>query len=320
MAVLETCEIWRGRTGNWDQEGKRSFVRRFRVHTSSQFDGALTVMMASGLPLLGSVYADANGTVIDAGSRLKNFKPSQSEDDPRVWEIDANYDSETEKNEQDSQQPGESGGGGDNGNPLDDLPEWTLDFEEGMRVVEEWYETVVGVDPVLKPVCNSAGDAFDPPIEIPESYPVLTYKRNEGPQSITRVINYQNAVNSDFLQFVDLTLSPGTVRVRGINIVGPKRRNDVLYNEVTYQFVLKRDKWNPLRILDQGLRFRDGNDLKDVLIEDEDGNRRPVSAPVLLDGAGGVLAPNPFNQELIAQYIEVRPYKSLPFSVLGIFS
>jgi len=322
MAVINVCELWRGRTGSWGEDGKRSWVRIFRVKTDSIYTGSLSVLVASGgqLPRIGDPYQEAEGLATDLGARCRSLTPNQT-DDPWTWEVVANYDNEApDPTTQENQQPGEDNGGDDGGDsggegggeggegPGDPTlvpAEFTFTWEQGTRVLE-----LVDPNGNAVPVVNSANQTFDPPVEIPYSHPVIICSAAQRNASLAWTLLYQDAVNSDRLQIRDLTIEPGQAKVRGISIA-EKHTNGITYDQVTIELELNFDYWNPLKILDQGFYFLDGADWSPCV----DVNGDPLSQPALLDGNGGQLAAN--GQPV---FIDIDAFRALPFKVFGIFT
>jgi hypothetical protein len=96
-----------------------------------------------------------------------------------------------------------------------------------------------------------------------------------------------------------------------IEISELKIEGDYQYFEFSYTIERRREKWIPLKVLDQGLRYKSGSDRKHIM--DQSSPPRPVSSPRLLDGAGAVLSdPTPDN----AKYQDFTVYYARNFSVL----
>ena len=131
---------------------------------------------------------------------------------------------------------------------------------------------------------NSAGDWFDPPLVRDDSRPVLTIVRNEADFDPEIADSYRDTVNDDYF------FGAAAGRVKCVSITGKQLFSaDVLpggfYWVVTYTFQFNRDGWaSPL--LDQGFRRLVSGSRRAILVDGQ-----PASAPVLLDGSGGVLTP-----------------------------
>jgi hypothetical protein len=278
-----------GASGRETDKGQSEHTRQFRVVTTAATVGDLDVIAAPGIPRRGDVYATGDST--DLGSIVKEISAEQDSDNPRVWIVRVEYGPPANEREQD-QEP----------NPLLRPAVLSWGFAKSSRVA--WR------DSKGKPVVNSAGEFFDPPVECDDSRPVLTISRNERSFNPALAISYQDSVNADsFLGF-----RPGVVKVAGISATN-QVENNFFYWAVHYEFEFRREGWTT-EILDQGRnRLVDG---KLVPIYQRDKNGQPidnliVAVPVKLNGEGGELVNS--NPE-IAHYVPYFFYKSLPFSAL----
>ena len=110
----------RGGSMSYDVGAKRivrSYTRTFFVATSDPNDSAPTVICASGLPPIGTVYETENE--LDIGCFLMSIDPEQEPDDPTHWRVTLGYSSQVPV-----QQVGSNDGGNKSqdklpGNPLD---------------------------------------------------------------------------------------------------------------------------------------------------------------------------------------------------------
>lgn len=254
MSILSVREIWSGRQGGEAEKGERTYQRTFRVFTDDTLDGPIQVRTALGIPRVGDPYITA--TEFDAGSRCQNVEGAQS-DDPNVWQVTATYSSKKEDPEKDKD------------DPLDRAAEIEWSSEKVSRVMDR--------DLTGKAVVNSAGEKFDPPIEVEESLPLVTITRNEDSYNYSLGLQYQDAVNSDpFFGF-----DPGQAKIKEIR-ARSQFENDQYTWKVTYAIVFKREGWQT-EVLDQGY-WSVNEDGDKVLIKDVD--NKPLSAPALLDGNG----------------------------------
>lgn len=283
-SILSVNEIADGRDSSYDATtNDRTYTRVFRVITDSPMVGALAVRTADGLPRRGSIYA--TDTEVDLSARVKSIDPSQDSDNAKIWLVRVEYDSRVEDEPE---------------NPLERPPEISWGFAQFQRIA---WRDVDG-----KAIVNSAGEYFDPPIEIDDSRPVLSIVRNEASFNPSLAIEYQDAVNSDsFMGF-----SAGQAKVSNIT-ARSVREGDYQYWQVAYEFHFRRDGW-AVRPLDQG-RYSTGR----VRIPeiDEDGNEIPdshVIDPVPLDGNGQPIDnPGPDN----CVFLEFHAYKRRAFSAFN---
>ncbi|GAF73804.1 unnamed protein product, partial [marine sediment metagenome] len=170
--------------------------------------------------------------------------------------------------------------------PLNEDPEITWSFAVSNEPVDR--------DIDGKPLVNSAGESFDPPITKDANDIVLHIVRNEAGFNSIVADNYKGAVNGDMF----FGFGPG--RVKCININGVKTRAAALtFWQVTYEFQFRRWQGIPntpnvgwiRRILDEGFREKTGvEDGKAVYAVITDASDNKLSQPVLLDGNGKILA------------------------------
>jgi hypothetical protein len=278
MAVTNVNEIWEGRRGSQDDAYVVEFVRVFRVFTNSMSDGSLAVRTAvdpvSGLtiPALYTSYSGANEVYI--GSTVQKVESLQDSGNPFAWTVTVTYSTLTKDPFL------------NNPNPLQRLPEISWSLANFSRAID--------VDLLGVPIVNSAGQRFDPPIEVDDSRQVLTYIRNESTYDPHVAKTYINAINTDtFLGF-----EPYAALIKNIGAVRSFENNVVFYR-VTYEIHFRsgdlvdipglgqvEDLWYPLYLLDHGPEYIDANGLLKKVV---DANQFPLNdAP--LNGSGG-LAP-----------------------------
>lgn len=152
------------------------------------------------------------------------------------------------------------------------------------------------------PITTSAGEYFDPPIEVDLPLMQIVITRNERQARLGFLNRFVGAVNSKTW----LGLEAGTVKCTDIN-VSSQYRKGVFYAKVKYQFLVKAierttrndegqlvewiDKWQPMRVIDQGFWYIDKTKVPGSIergpfhnVDSKTGN--PLSRPVPLDGNG----------------------------------
>lgn len=155
-----------------------------------------------------------------------------------------------------------------------------------------------------KSIANSAGQAFDPPIQETFHDKILKIERNEGTFDYERASAYEGSINSDtFWGF-----AAGKVLCRAMK-ADPRRVAALAYYTVNYEFVIREDGWKR-RIKDQGLATKN-DDGELVIAKDVDDNT--MTEPILLDGSGKALAAG-----ADAKWIEFETKTKKPFSILGL--
>ena len=234
---------------------------------------AIIARQAPGIPRVGQRHP-ADPTAI---CRSVDPKPIS----PAFWRVTASYYSPA----------GGTGKDGEPLNPLDQPPEIHWGFEQIVQQVD--------TDIDGKAIVNSAGEAFDPPPEMPFRRPVLSVTRNERkfPGALARAYaGGRGAVNSGTFY----GWPPKTALCR--NISGDDQRaGDVIYSRVTYEIAFDGDGWQP-KYLDVGFNEVEDGELKRIMTDDEP--PVPVSSPAALSG-GKAKAPG-------ATVDRVGPFKLHP--------
>ena len=232
------------------------------------------------------------------GHYCRSVKVRQASGAPRQWTIDAEYSSAPTRD-------------GDNEeNPL--LRPAKITWRTNQ------YRQAIDKDITGKAILNSAGDYFDPPIEVDRSRWTASVSKNVATVP-SYLLDYADAINNNSFSISGLSVEQYTAKVQDISISELKIEGDVLYYEFSYSLEFRREKWQPFSILDQGLREKTetteaGQTVKGLRqIMDKGKPPRPVSSPVLLDGAGKVLA-DPTPQR--AKFIDFTVYYARSFSVL----
>lgn len=283
MAILSVDEAWRGKSWSDRLDGSREYERVFNVLSDDPNESAATVRTASGLPLPGAVYPDdAAAYVIDRSAR-------QPDESTLLWEVTVTYAFQVEEPE----------------DPLDMNP--VIRWESGL------YTRAIHRDKDGDAITNSAGDFFDPPsmAEFPVAQVTVTKNLTAVPSAILTIIG---AVNTDAFTIDGVSVGIGNARISAVSISEVKIEQETAFRQVTLGIELRNGGWKLAR-LDEGLRIKDGTELKDIIVKDEDGNEERASSPLPLDGAGGRLSdPTPAN----AEFREFDIHQELAFgSALG---
>lgn len=237
------------------QEEQHGWVRKFLAKTDNPADGPAVVLLWPGVPRKYSWYVDSSG-IIDTTAWCKSVEIEEG-DDPYHWIVTANYDSKL-KERPDLPEP-----------PLERPAEFSLSFEE--------QRTPLLYDLDSLPFVNSAGQAFDPPIETSRYFPVLTIKKSFASVDLFASMQVVGAINSDTF----LNAPAGTLKIKDLQL-GEKHDNGITYWEANCQIIFKSDTWY-VYVLDQGFMELDENGKLSVMT-DETG--ATYNSPRLLDGTG----------------------------------
>jgi hypothetical protein len=268
------------------------------VRTNNKLDSEVYVRnYCQSLGVLPTPYVTSHPDAPDL--LCKRLKLDQMRDHPLIWEADAEYSAQptSELDLQMQEAP----------NPL------SRDAEITWQTTQ--YQEAAIVDLDGKAFVNSAGDPFDPPVEYQRSRWVMSVTKNltNVPEWLP---DYENAVNSDTFSIEGASFEAYTLRLSGMSISPVKREKiaagiEYFYRVVSFRIEHNRDKWHPLKILDQGFRYVSGNERRPILEDNTVATSRPITTPALLDGLGTRLVnPSPTT----AKYIERKVYPLKPFN------
>lgn len=277
------------RKGSEDENGFRTYVRRWRVTAPSTDYGPRRVVQEVGVRR-GDLYEIGTFTKVVGDNGAVSYVPVED------WaERDLCYCNGIETQETDVE-------GDEDGvdwivtatygvwnpdkteSPLDEPPDLSWSFASYNRLADRAYDDEGNL---AVPIVNTAGDPFDPPTEIDDPRPVLTVVVNlPYPQgySPARAYAYRNAVNAD--EF--FSVPPGYVKA--VPPVAQRLYHPEcgFYWKVTYEFHFNPDGW--LRtILNQGTRQLNaaGDGYASILTE----TGQLATDPVPLDQDGRALGP-----------------------------
>lgn len=199
MAIEYVKELWPGRTGTDTFDKHRTYTRTFEVRTTDPADDVVTAGLTDALPRLGQSYPS------DPAAVCVSVTPTNSADDPTLWEVVASYDTEIPRPAAAEQaQPDAAGvtnGGGAAGGAAPALAppplreENPLERPPQIRLTHETTTEVCEVDWLGKPIDNSAGEPFDPPVMREVSYPVFVVTKNVDSVDFKKVELWVDGIN-----------------------------------------------------------------------------------------------------------------------------
>lgn len=259
-----------------DEDFKRTYTHDFLVETNSKDDiqgdvyvGALAAS-PDPVPSHWTQYNEWNsGTSIrDPYVYLQKVEIKRKEDGEDAWKywiITCHW--APPKPGTDSSTPPDI-------NPLNEPIRYHLEWAHFTRLVEK--------DNSGNPIINSAGDLFDPPIEIDDARPVLVAVRNMYPLQniIDLAIEYKNAVNTD--TFYGATAR--TCKVESIQSGTIQERNGQPFYAVTFRVEFNEDTWDKL-LVDRGTQ---------VLEQDATGTGYHKAWPKKRNSDGSLYEPEEF--------------------------
>lgn len=334
-ALFESVdEIFSGRSGTpFSMDGKREYVKNFRVIVKNKYIGPMAVCAAPYIPLPYSIYQSGNGLEFDLLALLVNKQAKlQNEDDWKVWIVTCTYSTVMPEGgaPTDPGDPGvpgspETGGRGAANNPELEPPDIEWDFEVVQKPLSEDLEK--------QAFLNTAKDPITPAPVFEVAYPVLSITRNQNSFDWEEARKYAFALNSDKF----LNAEPGQAQClppRGrMTFRGPLK-----YWRVSYKIRFNFDDttrenfpsepvlpvgqtykvgWHP-RFLNVGVHeliFPGPNDpprLKKRAISD---GGQITTEPQLLDRNGRRILPDA-DGKVTPYYLTFRVYPSVPFAPL----
>ncbi|OWK37884.1 hypothetical protein [Fimbriiglobus ruber] len=171
-------------------------------------------------------------------------------------------------------------------------------------------------DQAGKAVVNSAGQVFDPPIEIPShnaTCTITSYKDISGFDPIAKINTFQDSINSAAFVMVicpgaSTTFPAKTVRCTKY-ACSTHCENNAYFWEVKIELEIKLAFWNPVSVLDAGTLQIASAGLPPQPILDKNGAQ--VTSPVPLNGMG-----LPLNAGGTLQYIDFKGYQEVDFAGL----
>lgn len=276
MAVEFIGEDPSGRSAQ-NTKGARTYVRKFKLRTTSQADGPFAVGSNGSLPIIGNTHPeDANAFCISL--QVENTNPWAG------WTVTANYSDER---------------------TIDDTP---TDDAASISWGSEQFQKPAVFDLSGNLIVNSAGDPFDPPAMMDDSRRVVTVEKNLAVVP-TWILDYQDAVNSDAFTVDGVSIGIGKAKMQNVTVSPRQRRNGTTFRTVTFTIHLQRDGWL-LDILDAGFREKVSGGRRNIK---NNGDGEAPTAPVPLDGSGQPIDdPTPTN----CVFLQFAVYKTRPFSSL----
>ena len=262
---------------------KRDHNRRFIAVTSAG-EGSWTVARATGVPSLGDAHPeDSIALCTDIDAKVVGSEPN-------VWTVSCKY--------------------------TNDLPEDSIDDDDptSQRPDQSWgsddFSRFVSEDRDGNAILNTAGDRYEEPIEVVDSFPVLTVTRNRNSFNVATAYAYNNSVNSDTYRGA----APGTLRVK---ITATERwKGDAPYWETSYVFRYNPHGWQP-KVLESGLyQMWNSNKLPCTEKGAEAYDSDPVTHPVPLDVNGRQI--DPANLPGNAYYTTWNTLPELSYAALGV--
>jgi hypothetical protein len=282
-----------GRTTKIGLYLKRDHTRQFVAVTTAD-EGSYAVSTAAGIPSIGAAHPeDPVALCVDVDS-----KPHAGERDK--WIVNLKY--------------------------TNDLPEEDIDDDDptSARPKSSWgaddFSRFVSEDRDGAAIVNKAGDRYEDPIEIIDTFPTLTITKNLNSFNVSTVFAYNNSTNSDTFKGA----APGTLRVK--ITASEEWRGDAAYWATSYVFRYNPNGWQP-SILEQGLYQKIPSIYGPTIFSKvpctEKGkgasDSDKVTVPVPLDANGVQIDPDTLHDiPCPAQFTTWNVLPELPYAALGV--
>lgn len=264
------------------------YTETWGVETNAATDSSSTVLQYPGLPVIGVLYpGDARATCRRRVPQLMNFTESR-----QYWEVVVEYSTKGEDEDEDEKEE-----------PLNRPAKWSGSFQQFQAIAEK--------DRDDKPILNTAGDAFDPPLMKDDSRPVISCVKNFGSLNLNFWSSLRDVINSNSWG----VFQEKTVKVMNISWDQKFHQNTVYY-EVVFSFQINPDGWDA-EILNRGYRQIEnaGEEPKPITVSSKLGETL-LTEPALLDQAGKLVPKSNLPQG--AHYVDGKLYQKTNFSSLGI--
>lgn len=297
MSVSLIRRIGRGRRATLDAQGNRTYAIPFLVKAAAS-DGQADIIGIIGtavggvtIPQLGTTYSwdsDSDTTAKVVGHDIDQLDEDRSS---RWWSVTANYSS--------------NAGSLRTGSPTSRPARYSFGFAQFTKILEFAADSTPA-NP--KPVVNSAGLKFDPPLEVDSSRPILRVTRYIGVGTFAfwaqKAEEYQDAVNSDTF----LYWAPGKVKVTNLSIGELEDLQGAYCHPLSLEFQFNRDGWQ-LRVPNMSRKVKNPIDPNQPQVYLVDSDGVPTVDPVFITIDGKNYSPTP-------TYLDFKGYKELPFAPL----
>lgn len=274
MGVLDYREV--SNTSTISDKGERGYTRKYLVRMVNLDDRPPALWSAIPIARNSAYPTDSGAVAISASVDFVELG---------IYEVTFTYTSKPYDKGNVSGDPTQT----DQSTTTPTSRPWVVKFgsTHGTRLLTK--DVITGL-----PVVNSAGQPFDPTVEIPTSnmtISITTYKDFNTFDPIAKILTYQDAINDTATLFVvspaTTTVFPArTLRCTEYNPTS-QTENGVTYWQVDLTVEYKKDGWNPIDIVNAGTVYIDSMSKPPQPILDKTG--APISTPIPLDAAGHVL-------------------------------
>ena len=184
-------------------EIKRQFVVNVPTNEIGD-DVELNVINTAGLPSIGEAVSPLFPSVLCININATPSDSDNSGGDFLTWYVDVTYKTP------------ESTGGAGAINPLDDPIIVSFGSTQYERAVDKSYQDGDKEGEPSKPVENSIGDPFDPPLIVPKSNQYVTIQQNLATFNPDWIIDFENTTNKSKMTIVGIDVAPDQARILSI--------------------------------------------------------------------------------------------------------
>jgi len=312
MSVSSITELPQ-KSGTETIEG-REYIRKFHVFTDDITDDQYTIFSILGTEVTGvTIPKPGKEHPSDDSVTVRSVRPVQNPEKRSMWDVLVTYRT------RDVSSPGT---GEEQVLPTELPPRVSFGHRLYSRELDRAYQAGDNAGEPSKAVRNSAGDPFDPQPMHDVSHMIINIARNETMDEFSSeqtVKKYKNTLNSVAITIGGVSI--GIHEGKMVKVAGDKRWDyeGNPYYEVTYEIEVA-DETHLGYLLDRGFYQKIGdNDHRRVLESDigtvVSGKDRPVSEPVLLDGAGLILADD---DPAGPQWQQFQPLYALSWAMLDL--
>jgi len=299
MAILSVTETWAGETSSNQSDLTRTYARTFQVISDNALETVPAVGNAPGIPMLWDRHPD------DIPCYCNKVDVKRVANSRTVWSVTASYTNKVDEDDEPEE------------DPL--ARPWKLSWSSAaFQIVAERgikRETIDALGNTVEaapagdiegPIVNSAGDQFDPPIQIDSSNWTITAKKNVATVP-TWLMDYRDALNDATITIAGVEFDEHELRISAMSIGEFTIENDVGYYPFQVTITQKKETWTR-EILDQGTHeiktVNIAGTATDSRVRIVDKKGQHVTEPIRLDGSGQKLEPDtaPIEDSVFIKY------------------
>lgn len=288
MGYTYFAEVAEARKATQDNRYQKQLTRQWLVRTDSASLGAVYAASHPSLPSQWALHPE------DSLAYLTQLTSEQDQNDPLLWRVTAEYSYYTDTAGQlatgnpavDTQQAGQDPADRE-ASPLLRPRDYTVSTATRAWAIWQGWDT--GTSTFTKPIVNSAGDPFLPPVEVEKPAAIVSIGLNSATPPTVAWLNAVGSLNANSMVIGPYTVSAAQAKLTNVS-AQRVYENGAAYWRWTVNFEL-RDNWE-YKIMDAGRRelYTAPTTHKRAIIDPVSG--QAVSQPVPLS-AGKVTTGSP---------------------------